>query len=89
MLGCQRRIVLVEKSKVIAFLGSVQALLVFLVVASLVSFAVSVVAYSLVPKPYRYASPEASVHCALCPSDDCVCVLGKDRTWYISPEVGE
>ncbi len=37
----------------------------------------------------KYASEQAKVHCADCPSEKCVCIQGKGGVWYISPEVGE
>jgi len=39
---------------------------------------------------YNYASSDARIHCGLtCPGDDCICILGNNNTWYISPEVGD
>ena len=39
---------------------------------------------------YGYASDDAWLVCAdSCPGQECLCILGPENTWYISPEVGE
>jgi hypothetical protein len=39
---------------------------------------------------YNYASSDARVHCSLdCPGRNCICILGNNNTWYISPEIGD
>tara|TARA_B100000927_G_C16057233_1_gene305634 strand:+ start:231 stop:404 length:174 start_codon:yes stop_codon:yes gene_type:complete len=54
-----------------------------LYLATIFLFAVSCGAYP------KYASEQAKIHCGDCPSEECVCIQGKDQVWYISPEVGE
>lgn len=39
---------------------------------------------------YNYASDNARSVCSdSCPGQKCMCILGTENTWYISPEVGE
>ncbi len=39
---------------------------------------------------YNYASSDARTHCALnCPGNKCLCIMGTDNTWYLSPEIGD
>lgn len=39
---------------------------------------------------YNYASEDAKIHCQdECPGDNCLCILGNDNTWYLSPEIGD
>ena len=38
---------------------------------------------------YNYASSDARIHCSAdCPGQVCLCILGANNTWYLSPEVG-
>ena len=50
--------------------------------------AVMLLAISCATYP-RYASEQAKIHCADCPSEECICIQGENGLWYISPEVGE
>ena len=54
-----------------------------LYLVAILLLAASCVSYS------KYASEQAKVHCIECPSEECICIQGKDEVWYISPEVGE
>ena len=39
---------------------------------------------------YNYASEQAWDICVdSCPGENCLCILGAENTWYVSPEVGE
>ena len=39
---------------------------------------------------YKYASSDARIHCSKgCPGADCLCIMGPDDTWYLSPETGD
>ena len=39
---------------------------------------------------YNYASSDARIHCAKdCPGSECLCIMGPNNTWYLSPEVGD
>ena len=75
--------------KIHMILDFVQVLLVGLVVASLLAFCVSAVMHLVTPRQHRFASPEAAAHCAECPGDDCPCISGAGKVWYISPETGD
>ena len=39
---------------------------------------------------YNYASSDARIHCSSeCPGSECLCIMGPNNTWYLSPELGE
>ena len=47
-------------------------------------------ACTIVPLKYNYASSDARIHCSRgCPGVDCLCIMGPDNTWYLSPEIGD
>ena len=56
-------------------------------------FSVSIImlgyACTIAPLKYNYASSDARLHCSReCPGSGCLCILGPDNTWYLSPEIG-
>lgn len=65
---------------------------VFWFASILFSTSIVMLAYActIAPLRYNYASSDAHIHCSKdCPGADCLCVMGSNNTWYLSPEIGD